>query len=169
MIVRRASVEDSHGIALVHVSTWQSAYRGIVQQGYLDQLSVADRERMWADIFRRNTAEALVVDAGDDIIGFISFGNSRSELAVRHLGEIYAFYVSPYHWSSGVGRVLWDAASARLRELNIARVIVWVLAANERAIRFYERMGFSLSAGSEKLVEIGGKKLPELRYEVAIV
>ena len=35
MIIRPALVEDSHGIALVHVSSWQHAYRGIVPQSIL--------------------------------------------------------------------------------------------------------------------------------------
>ena len=66
------------------------------------------------------------------------------------------------------GRSLWEAASARLRELSLAQAIVWVLAANEQAIRFYERVGFALSRGSETPVEIGGMRLPKVRYEIAI-
>jgi RimJ/RimL family protein N-acetyltransferase len=48
------------------------------------------------------------------------------------------------------------------------RAVVWVLAANERAIRFYERAGFTLSSTPETVVEIGGEKLPAVRYEIAI-
>jgi ribosomal protein S18 acetylase RimI-like enzyme len=170
MSIRRASVEDSPAIARVHVSTWQRTYRGIVAQGYLDQLSVANREQMWAEVFGRGSWEILVAEIRDDIVGFISFGKSRNdEPAVHDVGEIYAIYVAASHWSTGLGRALWEAALARLHELGFARLSVWVLAANEKAIRFYERMGCSPSAGSETLVEIGGQKLPELRYEVAIV
>ena len=83
-------------------------------------------------------------------------------------GEVYAIYVASSHWSTGVGWSLWQAALVRLRELSFTRVIVWVLAANERAIRFYEQIGFSQSEGFETSVEIGGEKLPELRYDIAI-
>lgn len=170
MVIRRALTEDSYGIALVHVSSWQHAYRGIVPQTHLDQLSVADREKRWAEIFERGVSETLVADADAEhhVVGFISYGKSRRECAEREEGEIYAIYVSSSHWSSGVGRSLWEAASARLRELGFVRAIVWVLAANQKAIQFYERVGFTLFEGSETTVEIGGERLPEVRYDIAI-
>jgi L-amino acid N-acyltransferase YncA len=168
MIIRPALVEDSHGIALVHVSSWQHAYRGIVPQSYLDQLSVANREKQWVEVFERGSSVTLVAEAAGHIVGFISYGNSRAEHALQDVGEIHAIYVASSHWSTGVGRSLWEAALARLRELSLAQAIVWVLAANEQAIRFYERVGFALSEGSETPVEIGGMRLPKVRYEIAI-
>ena len=56
MIIRPALVEDSRGIALVHVSSWQHAYRGIVPRSYLDQLSVANREKQWVEVFERGSS-----------------------------------------------------------------------------------------------------------------
>ena len=168
MIIRRASTEDSHGIALVHVSTWQRAYREIVPQTYLDRLSVAEREKAWVEILGRSGSEALVADAEGDVVGFISYGKSRQKHAEGDEGEIYAIYVRSSHSSTGVGRSLWEAASGRLRELGFARAVVWVLAANLKAIRFYERAGFTLGKESETTVEIGGEKLPEVRYDIAI-
>jgi ribosomal protein S18 acetylase RimI-like enzyme len=168
MIIRPALIDDSHGIALGHVSSWQHAYRGVVSQSYLDQLSVLNREKQWVEIFEQRSSETLVADAAGEIVGFISCGKSRGEHLLPDVGEIYAIYVASSHWSTGVGRSLWEAASARLRELDFVRVIVWVLAANERAIRFYERVGFTVSKSSETVVEIGGEKLPEVRYEIAI-
>jgi ribosomal protein S18 acetylase RimI-like enzyme len=168
MVIRRALAEDSRGIALVHVSSWQDAYRGIVPQAHLDHLSVADREKRWVEIFDRGGSETLVADADGRIVGFVSYGKSRRERAEGGEGEIYAIYVSSTHWSTGVGRSLWEAALARLRDLGYVRVMVWVLAANAKAIRFYERAGFTLYKGSETTVEIGGERLAEVRYDVAI-
>jgi ribosomal protein S18 acetylase RimI-like enzyme len=168
MVVRRAVAEDSHGIAVVHVSSWQHAYRGIVPQAHLDRLSVADREKRWVEILGQDSSETLVADADGHIVGFVSYGRSRGERAEPDEGEVYAIYVRSSHWSTGVGRSLWDAAFARLRELGFVRAIVWVLAANEKAIQFYERVGFTLCEGSETTVDIGGKRLPEVRYDIAI-
>ena len=168
MIIRPALVQDSRGIALVHVSSWQHAYRGIVPQAYLDQLSVANRESRWVEFFERGSSETLVADVAGHIVGFISYGNLREEHTLQDVGEIYAIYVASSHWSSGIGRSLWEAALARLRERSFAQAIVWVLAANEQAIRFYERVGFALSRGSETPVELGGMSLPKVRYEIAI-
>ena len=168
MVIRRALIEDLHAVALVHVSAWQHAYRGIVPQAYLDQLSIATRAQKWVEILQQGGSDMLVAVVEGHIVGFMSFGSSRSEPPVRGEAEVYAIYVASTHWSTGVGRSLWSAAQTRLRELNFARVVVWVLQANVRAIRFYERIGFVRSGGFEKSVDIGGANLPELRYDIAI-
>ena len=54
-----------------------------------------------------------------------------------------------------------------LADLGYSRATLWVLAANARAIRFYERAGFTLDANSETIIDIGGQSFPEVRYEVA--
>jgi ribosomal protein S18 acetylase RimI-like enzyme len=168
VIVRRATAGDSHGIAVVHVSSWQHAYRGIVPQSHLDQLAVADREGRWAEILARGDSETLLAEAFGTIIGFISFGKSRQQDAVRDEGEVYSLYVSPSQWSTGVGRSLWETALGRLRELGFVRVIVRVLAANQKAILFYERIGFVPCSNAANAVEIGGARLREVSYEIAI-
>jgi ribosomal protein S18 acetylase RimI-like enzyme len=168
MVIRPASRQDCRGIAAVHVSSWQDAYRGIVPQSFLDRLTVEKREQQWVELLERGDSWVLVADASGDIVGFVSFGNSRDDNALPKVGELYAIYVAPSHWSTGVGRMLWEAALEQLRELAFTRVTVWVLSGNQKAIRFYQRIGFALSSDSETTVEIGGEKLPEVRYEIAI-
>jgi GNAT superfamily N-acetyltransferase len=51
-------------------------------------------------------------------------------------------YVVRAGWGEGVGRRLHDEALARLREVGSARCHLWVLEHNERARRFYERLGW---------------------------
>ncbi|MBR3259041.1 MAG: GNAT family N-acetyltransferase, partial [Eggerthellaceae bacterium] len=58
----------------------------------------------------------------------------------------------------GVGRTLMEAALARL---DNAQVAVWVLAGNSRAIRFYEKCGFTLD-GAEQ-ARVIGTPVTELR------
>ena len=48
IVVRRAEKDDVPAIAGVHVRAWRTAYRGLVHDAVLDDLSVAERERMWS-------------------------------------------------------------------------------------------------------------------------
>ncbi|MEJ6553652.1 hypothetical protein PQI51_01275 [Microbacterium esteraromaticum] len=48
MLIRPASVDDAHDLAVVHVRSWQQAYRGLMPQAVLDGLSIAEREAGWA-------------------------------------------------------------------------------------------------------------------------
>jgi L-amino acid N-acyltransferase YncA len=167
MIVRRGSIEDAHRIAAVHVCSWQKAYGEIVDQNYLDALSVAEREARWAEIFNRNKSEVLVAEADGVILGFSSFGRSRDKDVGAKVSELYAIYVTPSNWSKGIGCALWKETYMALVKLGYTSSTVWVLSANQRAIRFYRKAGFALCAGSETIVKIGSQELPEVRYEIA--
>lgn len=52
-LIRPALAADAHSLAVVHVSAWQKAYRGIVPTAHLEQLSISDREARWAGILER--------------------------------------------------------------------------------------------------------------------
>jgi hypothetical protein len=45
--LREAVCADAAGIARVHVASWQTTYRGIVPDAYLDGLTPQNRQRMW--------------------------------------------------------------------------------------------------------------------------
>ncbi len=51
-------------------------------------------------------------------------------------------YVVPEWWSRGVGRSLHDEVLARQRAAGGTRCHLWVLERNDRARRFYERLGW---------------------------
>jgi GNAT superfamily N-acetyltransferase len=141
--IRRAGPEDARAVAEVHVGSWRHAYRGLLPDAYLDRLSVDDREAMWREAFGEVASGAFVAEAGDRIVGFASFGPSRDQDAGDGTGEIPAIYVEPSVLGAGVGRELLRAATAALRAEGFGRATLWVLEANERARRFYEKAGWS--------------------------
>jgi ribosomal protein S18 acetylase RimI-like enzyme len=78
------------------------------------------------------------------------------------VGELYALYLLPAWWSVGVGRALMTSVLDSLRGDRYRRVVLWVLADNARARRFYERAGFTLDGGTNVLTGLGG--VLEVRY-----
>jgi GNAT superfamily N-acetyltransferase len=93
------------------------------------------------------------------VVGFASVGPSRDE---EGIGELYAIYVDPAAWSTGVGRALMEEAEARLvSEYDAA--FLWVLEENPRARSFYERAGWTPD-GARKAEERFGVRAPEVRY-----
>lgn len=168
MKIRLALQSDARAIADLHVRTWQSTYRGIVPDAYLDALSIDKRETLLRESIGRGLPEMWVADSGSEITGWIAFGASRDTDATPEVAEIEAIYVSPKHWSTGTGRELWTVARARLVERNFASVTLWVLEENERAARFYRLAGFAPTATSRKEISIGGKNVWEVRYACAL-
>ena len=50
MEIRAARMQDVPQIAVVHVRSWQAAYRGLLPQAYLDALDPAQRISRWERI-----------------------------------------------------------------------------------------------------------------------
>jgi len=167
MEIRRALETDAAGIATVHVRTWQSAYRGIVPDEYLNSLSVETRTRTWREALARGGPEEVwVAILGRDVAGWIAFGPTRGEHAAANTGELEALYVAAQYWGTGLGRELWQQARNCLSDRGFTAVTLWVLLENIRAIRFYRAAGFAPNRESEKQIIIGGKPLMEIRYEI---
>jgi len=139
------------------------AYPGIVPEAFLGSLSVGDREASWRTILEESKSETYAADEGHEITGWISVGRSRDPDAASTTGEVWAIYVAPEHWGRGVGRALWNRGESWLEVSGFLDVTLWVLKDNERALGFYESVGFALDAGQKKEIELGGARLLEIR------
>src|SRR5262249_48132242 len=110
----------------------------------------------------------LVAVESGRVVGWIAFDRCRDSDQPPDTGEIWALYVRPEYISRGVGRSLWLAAQAALVATGLRRVTLWVLAANERACRFYRIAGFSEDPSSRRPTEFDGFSLDEIRLVSAI-
>lgn len=162
MNIRQATVGDAHQIARIHIQTWQRAYAGIVNEAYLQSLSIEDRTSRWQEILSEKTESNFVVEDEGEVAGWISFGKSRDEDA-RRAGEIYGIYVHPDSWGRGFGRELMAAAEADLWRQKFKMITLWVLELNERSRYFYSQAGYSFD-GTRKPYSIGGQELWIVRY-----
>jgi ribosomal protein S18 acetylase RimI-like enzyme len=163
MNIAPAKVESAAGIARVHVNSWRTAYADILDGEFLASLSVEERELRWCGILQKEESQTLVAQHGDGVVGFISFGRCRDEDAPPSRGEIWALYAEPSVWGQGVGRALLQRAVQDMQSSGLGSTSLWVLSQNRRGITFYEAFGFQRVAGSEKLFELGGRQVEEVR------
>ena len=164
-MIRFATPSDAHSIAAIHVAGWQHAYRGQLPASFLDGLSIARREGMWADLLSNphNTIEVVSL-TGKAIEGFVHYGSSRDESAnERGEGEVYALYLHPQAIGLGNGRALMQRAEEGLKAAGYRDVVLWVLESNVKARAFYEKISFEPD-GVAKNIEIGESAYRELRY-----
>src|SRR6266480_768801 len=97
-----------------------------------------------------------------------TFIATRIEGSPADCAEVWAIYVAPSSWSSGVGRMLWHRAQERMLEQGFKTVSAWVFTQNARAIRFYSAAGFAPDLSSVKEFELGGEQVQEIRYARAL-
>jgi RimJ/RimL family protein N-acetyltransferase len=166
--VRPARSGDVAEIAEIHVRSWQAAYAGLIPQSYLDSLTPAQRAPAWAQTIRAaDDLRGGTLVATDDRgrpVGFAHIQESRDDDSpADRVGEVWAIYLKPAVWGTGVGRALLAAAVGRLSELGYEQVTLWVLDSNARARRFYEAAGFRAD-GAVKHDDSRGFPLREVRY-----
>lgn len=159
--------EDALGVARVQVRSWQSTYRGLIDQNYLDSLTPESWARRYT--FGRigiGLPSTLVAVDGSAICGLATTGLCGDQ-DLANFGELFAFYVDPEHVRTGVGRLLMAAARDRLRRV-VTHASLWVLEGNVRARRFYERDGWTLD-GTHRTATYGSFSVSEVRYRVTPV
>ncbi|OBG18802.1 GNAT family N-acetyltransferase [Mycobacterium sp. 852002-51057_SCH5723018] len=164
--VRPAVPADAREVARVHVRSWQSAYRGLIAQDYLDGL----KPEAWANRYTfgrvglRLPSTVVAVD-GSAICGLATTGLGDDE-HLPNFGELMALYVDPAYHGTGVGRLLITAARERLRRVGVAGALLWVLDGNARARRFYERDGWRFD-GACRTEVFGNSPVRQVRYRFA--
>lgn len=91
----RAQVGDAHAIAKVHVASWRTTYRGIIDDTLLEKLSISNREKQWKKILEENNGlnSCWIVKQGGRVIGFADGGKSRENKSIDFDAELYAIYL----------------------------------------------------------------------------
>lgn len=175
--LRRPTPDDAHGIARVHVETWQAAYAGVLPEDFLRGLDVGRRATGWSRILG-DAAHAQpgeggsqngiwLAAAGDEVVGFAWVGPARDEDLPPGGGELFAVYLLPEWWGRGVGARLLGAAEGDLRAAGYRWATLWVLEQNPRARAAYERAGWRAD-GTKRTEPIGETEVVEVRYRLEL-
>lgn len=83
------------------------------------------------------------------------------------LAELFAINLDPDVWGRGLGQQLLESAVAGMRRLGREEAVLWVIPENARARRFYEAAGW-VADGAQRVAEIQGVTVPELRHRFAL-
>lgn len=163
MNIRVATLGDAYGIAKVHVDVWRTAYKGIMPDALLDDLSYDQRAAKRTELLEKTTSEhcCFVAESQDsEIVGFTVGGPSREDSG-SFSGEIYAIYLLESEQGKGIGKQLLMRMAQWLLTQGHQSMLIWVLSENPTR-KFYEAMGGE--ATTTKIVEFGGKPLEEISY-----
>lgn len=164
LMLRKATADDAAAFAQLHVESWRSAYRGILDPDYLAGPIEQERREVWAGRFAAPNEDMhiTIAEDGEGAIGFVcTFGQEDPVWG----SMVDNLHVLPRAKGRGVGRLL--LASAGVWAANRypgASLHLWVFEANEAARQFYDRMGGIVV---ERIIEpnpAGGGESWSLRY-----
>jgi GNAT superfamily N-acetyltransferase len=167
---RVATKDDADAITDVQVASWRAGYAHVFPESvlYADDFDSTRRSfwRAWRFAAGHRVA---VAEAGPDearqVVGFAAYGPERERArGFTGRGEIYAFYLHPEAWGSGLAGELIELVEQRLRAEGFATAVLWVLDDNPRARRFYERHGWQPTGLTADFDNYPGVSAPELEY-----
>jgi ribosomal protein S18 acetylase RimI-like enzyme len=161
--VRDVTPDDAEGIEAVRSAGWRAAYRGLVDDAYLETFhgDVERRRRLIAEA-GADLVQVVAVDDAGSVLGWSGGGPTRDEVPdAGRTQEVYSCYVDPESWAAGIGAAILapvvEALAARGPQTTL-----WVLSGNPRARRFYESHGFAWD-GTEQPTSYPGEPM-EMRY-----
>jgi GNAT superfamily N-acetyltransferase len=143
--IRPARPEDAERLGHLHLDVWDDAYTGLMPQSILDDRRdrAGDRVEKWRTILREADQPTYVAERDGELVGFAGSGPGRDNDVDTEL-ELYALYVRASAYGTGIGYALFETV------VGDRACYLWVLAGNERAIRFYERQGFRLDGTEDE-------------------
>lgn len=113
-----------------------------------DAVDLAWPQKYGAQRFTENLGESnrltlVAVDADDVVVGHLTglLGEPTAMRPVR-VATLLSLYVAPAHRNAGVGARLVATFRSWTRERGMDRMEVTAYAANDGALRFYQRQGF---------------------------
>jgi GNAT superfamily N-acetyltransferase len=159
--LRPAADGDLPAVGALHFHSRAAAYAGILSPEALAYGSPEALGEWWAERWKweRETHRLTVAVDGETLAGFTYLGPSEQD----GVAELSAIHADPAYVGTGVGLLLMRDALPALALIG-DRAVLWVLAANTRARRFYERGGW-VADGTTRTEAIGGEPVLQLRYE----
>ncbi|MFC9848907.1 GNAT family N-acetyltransferase [Streptomyces sp. NPDC060223] len=163
------TLADCPRVSEIRIRGWQTAYKGLIPQPYLDALSVAEDTARRRERFGRGGGQVvnLVAEQDGEVVGWVCHGPYRDGEVRTEDVELYAIYVHPDRVGGGAGSALLRESTRRCAVAGYERMLLWVLKENTPARRFYERAGFTPD-GAEEPFEADGAAVPEVRYVRAL-
>lgn len=132
-VIRPANVDDSE--LLVELIRELAGYEKLADK------VVGDAEVLRRTLFEQRAAEALVLEAGGEPIGYAIFFTTFSSFECRSGIWLEDVYVRPEHRRGGVGRLVMEHLAALALERGHVRFEWCALDWNEPALNFYDGLG----------------------------
>lgn len=172
LAIRDATVDDAGVVGEIHVRAHRFAYRGVAPDAYLDALDPGRRgnEWRWYLVAPPPALRLWIAERDGSAIGFCGVEAPSPEEAAalpERTAVLRWIHLRPEHVGTGAGRRLMAHAVAAMRAEGYRHAVLWVLAGNARARRFYAAAGWAHDGVSRpRAFRAGARELTveELRY-----
>jgi diamine N-acetyltransferase len=144
--MRRATIDDAAKLSLIgaasFLETFANDHPGDATVAFIRDYH---SDAAWAvTLAKPDSAVWIVEEAAGCPIGYAVLSAGSLPGTTTGDAELKRIYVLSKWHGTGIGRDLFDAAEAEARARGATRLVLSVYKRNARAIRFYEKQGFTV-------------------------
>ena len=162
LVIRKVKVEDLRNVAEIVVNGWQTAYKGIVEDDYLENLSIDEKYQKMLKNYKEDGF--IVAEQNNKIVGFCRYCEENKYIKEYPEVdcELCALYVKNEEKRKGIGSKLVKYVMNEFKNKNLKKMIIWCFKDNYKARNFYEKMDGSY-CGESSWVR-GNKEYKKVGY-----
>ena len=162
IIIRNIKKEDIPQVVDIQISGWQTAYKGIIDDEFLNSMNREERIAIRNKDFTPNGF--IVAELNSEIVGFCRYVDTNfstpNEFDIDC--EIIALYTKPDLKGNGIGTKLFQYVLNEFKTINKTKMIIWCLKENYPSRKFYKKMGGTIIG--EKTITFGIKDYMEVGF-----
>jgi len=156
--VRKSSLQDAKGVVAVINSVIAEGKLTVLDKSF----TVQEEVKFLASLSDREAV--FVAEVGGKIVGVQTISFYSQMDANSHVATIGTWIHKDYR-SRGVGKLLAKESFTFAKEKRFEKILIYVMAHNERALRFYESLGFKRIGTAKRQVKLRGEYHDEVYME----
>ena len=166
VIIRDVKKEDIPQVASIKINGWKTAYRGIVDDSFLDSFNLDKVIEKYYTNYTQN--KFVVAEYNGEVVGFCRY----SYMVFSPDGEgfdceLTALYVKPELKGNGIGKTIINNDKKDMLNNGKTKMILWCLKDNFPSRKFYEKMGGQVVG--EHSINFGGKDYMEVGFGYKLI
>ena len=154
IVIRNATINDAEKVAKIKIEGWQTSYRGIIDDKFLDDMDInIEVEKRKRNI--KDEALIVVAELNNEVVGFCLYRsfNSTPETHPKNADcELTALYVKSSLKGNGIGKKLMQYVMDNLNKQGKKQMILGCFKENYPSRAFYEKMGGKVLKTEKNLI-----------------
>ena len=131
-----AGIDDAKALSYLKKEIWETTYRGIYDDNYIDEYDYKKREEKFRMLILDRNQEVFVCKDHNRIIGYMVLGEPRHDTIAGYDLCINDLGIDDKYRGQGIGRMFMDIAKDKNKKMfNCCNYY------NKNAQKFYEKMG----------------------------
>lgn len=151
--IRKVKSGDARILAYIQTESWKNAFYEILSKEDLDKYTNIDNAiEMYNKVLSSDFTNGFILSIGNSPHCMAYWDKARGE-EMEGYSEIICIHSLCDNWGKGYGSMMMEYIIKEIKEAGFNKVMLWVFEENNRARKFYEKHGFTLT---EKKKEFSG-------------